>query len=167
MAHLSIKERQEQFIFLFILTLLTTGLLAWLLFGAGNHGAGNMKEKLSQRILEEEQFAQAVAEVQPAVDSTYKRIMEFDPTVTALFLESDILNSIAGIKAAYQRKAHDLKYKTFSQEAQLLEILFYDKKELRGNYRNIQKLEQDLEQCKLSQRGLQEAFINRNRQQPN
>lgn len=166
MAHLSIKERQEQFIFLFILTLVTTGLLTWLLFGGGNHAAGNMKEKLSQRMLEEEQFTRAVAEVQPMVDSTYKRIMSFDPTVTALFLEADILNAIAGIKAAYQRKAHDLKYKTFSQEAQLLEILFYDKKELRGNYRNIQKLEQDLENCKLSQRGLQEAFINRNRQQP-
>ncbi|MGN6510383.1 MAG: type VI secretion system TssO, partial [Chitinophaga sp.] len=140
--------------------------LAWLLFGGGRHNTGDMKEKLSQRMRDEEQFIQAMAEVQPMVDSTYKRIMAFDPAVTALFLEADILNAIAGIKAAYQRKAHDLKYKTFSQEAQLLEILFYDKKELRGNYRNIQKLEEDLEQCKLSQRGLQEAFINRNRQQP-
>lgn len=167
MAHLSIKERQEQFIFLLILTILTVSLLSWLLFGARDLRTGAMKEKLAQRMLEEQQFAGVVEEVQPTVDSTYKRIMEFDPAVTALFLESDILNAIGSIRAAYQRKAHDLKYKTFSQEAQLLEILFYDKKELRGNYRNIRKLEQDLDQCKLSQRGLQEAILNRGRNQPN
>ena len=95
MAHLSIRERQEQFLFLFILTILTTGLLAWLLFGGGRHNTGDMKEKLSQRMRDEEQFIQAMAEVQPMVDSTYKRIMAFDPAVTALFLEADILNAIA------------------------------------------------------------------------
>lgn len=167
MAHLSIKERQEQFMLLLVLTLAAVGLLCWLLFGARDLRTGAMKEKLAQRMLEEQQFARAVEEVQPAVDSTYKRIMEFDPSVTALFLESDILNAIAGIRAAYQRRAHDGKYKTFHQEAQLLEILFYDKKELRGNYRNIRKLQDDLDQCKLSQRGIQEAILNRGRNQPN
>lgn len=167
MAHLSIKERQEQFIFLLILTIVTVASLSWLLFGMGSLRTGTMKEKLAQRMLEEQQFSRIVEEVQPTVDSTYKRIMDFDPAVTALFLESDILNAIGSVRAAYQRKAHDLKYKTFNQEAQLLEILFYDKKELRGNYRNIRKLEEDLDQCKLSQRGLQEAILNRGRNQPN
>lgn len=167
MAHLSIKERQEQFIFLLILTIVTVTLLSWLLFGTRDLRTGAMKEKLAQRMLEEQQFSRIVEEVQPTVDSTYKRIMDFDPAVTALFLESDILNAIGSVRAAYQRKAHDLKYKTFNQEAQLLEILFYDKKELRGNYRNIRKLEEDLDQCKLSQRGIQEAILNRGRNQPN
>ncbi|WP_343302950.1 type VI secretion system TssO [Chitinophaga niabensis] len=167
MAHLSIKERQEQFIFLLILTIVTVALLCWLLFGARDLRTGAMKEKLAQRMLDEQQFTRLVDEVKPTVDSTYKRIMDFDPAVTALFLESDILNAIASVRAAYQKKAHDGKYKTFNQEAQLLEILFYDKKELRGNYRNIRKLGEDLDQCKLSQRGIQEAILNRGRNQPN
>lgn len=167
MAHLSIKERQEQFLFLLVLTLVAVSLLSWLLFGTRDLRTGAIKEKLAQRMQEEQQFARVVDEVQPVVDSTYKRIMEFDPGVTALFLESDILNAIGSVKAAYQRRAHDMKYKTFNQEAQLLEILFYDKKELRGNYRNIKKLQDDLDQCKLSQRGIQEAILNRNRNQPN
>lgn len=163
MAHLSIKARQEQFVFLLVLSFFTIGLLSWLIFSGSNVGSSEMKEKLSQRIIEEEQFESVAAEVRPAVDSTYKKIMDFDPSVQALFLESDILNAIASIKAAYQHKSYDKRYKVFLQQAQLLEVLFYDKKELRGNYHNIEKLNSDLDRCKLSKRGIQEAIINQNR----
>jgi len=163
MAHLSIKARQEQFVFLLVLSFLTIGLLSWLIFSGSNVGSSEMKEKLSQRIIEEEQFESVAAEVRPAVDSTYKKIMDFDPSVQALFLESDILNAIASIKAAYQHKSYDKRYKVFLQQAQLLEVLFYDKKELRGNYHNIEKLNSDLDRCKLSKRGIQEAIINQKR----
>ncbi|MBV7529402.1 type VI secretion system TssO [Chitinophaga sp. sic0106] len=163
MAHISIKARQEQFVFLLVLSLFTISLLAWLIFSGSNVGSSEMKDKLSQKINEEEQFETVAAEMRPAVDSTYKKIMDFDPSVQALFLESDILNAIASIKAAYQRKSYDKRYKVFLQEAQLLEVLFYDKKELRGNYHNIEKLNSDLDRCKLSKRGLQEAIINQNR----
>lgn len=164
MAHLSIKERQEQFVFLLVLSLFTIALLAWLLFSGSDVGSSAMKDKLAQKITAEKQFESVVSEVRPAVDSTYQKIMDFDPSVQALFLESDILNAIASIKAAYQRKSYDVRYKAFLQEAQLLEVLFYDKKELRGNYRNIEKLNSDLDRCKLSKRGIQEAIINQNRQ---
>jgi hypothetical protein len=163
MAHLSIKERQERFVFLLVLSIFTIALLSWLLFSGSDVGSSAMKAKLAQKITEEKQFEAAAAEMRPAVDSTYKKIMDFDPSVQALFLESDILNAIASIKAAYQRKPYDTRYKAFLQEAQLLEVLFYDKKELRGNYRNIEKLNSDLDRCKLSKRGIQEAIINQNR----
>lgn len=163
MAHLSIKERQEQFVFLLVLSLFTIALLAWLLFSGSDVGSSAMKAQLAQKITAEKQFESVADEVRPAVDSTYRKIMDFDPSVQALFLESDILNAIASIKAAYQRKSYDVRYKAFLQEAQLLEVLFYDKKELRGNYRNIEKLNSDLDRCKLSKRGIQEAIINQNR----
>ncbi|MBV8252575.1 MAG: hypothetical protein JO154_08205 [Chitinophaga sp.] len=163
MAHLSIKERQEQFVFLLLLSLFTIVLLAWLLFSGSDVGNSAMKDKLAQKITSEKQFESVAAEMRPAVDSTYKKIMDFDPSVQALFLESDILNAIGSIKAAYQRKSYDVRYKAFLQEAQLLEVMFYDKKELRGNYRNIEKLNSDLDRCKLSKRGIQEAIINQSR----
>ncbi|RAJ88094.1 hypothetical protein CLV59_101859 [Chitinophaga dinghuensis] len=163
MAHLSIKERQEQFIFLLVLSLFTIVLLAWLLFSGSDVGNSAMKDKLAQKITSEKQFESVAAEMRPAVDSTYKKIMDFDPSVQALFLESDILNAIGSIKAAYQRKSYDVRYKAFLQEAQLLEVMFYDKKELRGNYHNIEKLNSDLDRCKLSKRGIQEAIINQSR----
>ncbi|WP_167021547.1 type VI secretion system TssO [Chitinophaga sp. Cy-1792] len=163
MAHLSIKERQEQFIFLLVLSLFTIGLLTWLLFSGSDVGNSAMKDKLAQKITAEKQFESVAAEMRPAVDSTYKKIIDFDPSVQALFLESDILNAIGSIKAAYQRKSYDMRYKAFLQEAQLLEVMFYDKKELRGNYRNIEKLNSDLDRCNLSKRGIQEAIINQNR----
>jgi hypothetical protein len=163
MAHLSIKERQEQFIFLVLLSIVTIALLSWLLFDGNELRTGEQKDKLATRVHDEKQFEQVVREVRQAVDYTYKKIMEFDPAVQALFLESDIMNAIASIKAAYQHKSYDAKYKSFLQEAQLLEILFFDKKELRGNYRNIEKLNTDLDNCRLSRRGLQEALMNNSR----
>ena len=166
MAHLSIKERQEQFIFLIILAVFTVGLLSWLLFDGSDLKSAAMKEKLAQKVRDEKQFEAMVTEVKPAVDTTYKKIMDFDPNVQALFLETDILNAIASIKAAYQRKSYDVRYKAFLEEAQFLEILFYDKKELRGNNKNIDKLNADLDRCKLSKRGLQEVLMNNNRSRP-
>ncbi|HEY0273782.1 MAG TPA: type VI secretion system transmembrane protein TssO [Chitinophaga sp.] len=166
MAHLSIKERQEQFIFLVILSVFTTGLLSWLLFNGNDLKTAAIKEKLAQKVKEEQQFEAMVTEMKPAIDTTYKKIMDFDPTVQALFLESDILNSIASIKAAYQRRSYDVRYKAFLEAAQLLETLFYDKKELRGNNRNIEKLNADLERCRLSRRNLQDALLNNNRNRP-
>lgn len=163
MAHLSIKERQEQFIFLCILAIFTTGLLSWLLFDSSDLKTATMKEKLAQKVKEEKQFEAVIAEMKPAVDTTYKKIMDFDPNVQALFLESDILNSIASIKAAYQRRSYDVRYKAFLEEAQLLETLFYDKKELRGNNRNIEKLNADLDRCRLSMRNIQGALLNNGR----
>ncbi|TDW96804.1 type VI secretion system TssO [Dinghuibacter silviterrae] len=160
---LSVKERREKFVLLLLLTLAVGGLFGWVLFSGYGTDTSALKAKLTQRIREEELFRAALGEARPAVDSVYRKIQQYDPGVQAVFLESDIRNQVGAINALYQRRAYDPRYKCFWQQAQFLEMLFNDRKELRGNYKDMETLGQSLDDCKLSRRGLQEALMNQGR----
>jgi hypothetical protein len=160
---LSLKERREQFIFLLLLALLSTGLLGWVIFNDNDYDAGAVKKKLSQKIRDESQFEQVAAEMQPAIDSTYKKIVQYDPSVQALFLETDVQNAIGAIRAAYQRRVYDSRYKCFQQQARFFEIMFTDRKELRGNIRDIDNYNKSLTDCSQTRADLQTAVLSRGR----
>jgi hypothetical protein len=159
--HLSIKERREKFVLLLFMTLVAGGLFCWALFGGYGMDGSDLKAKLVNQIEDERAFRDAVDEAQPIIDSAYKKIMTYDPSVQAVFLENDIHNQVGAINAVYQRRASDFKYKCFLQQAQFLDMLFNDRKELKGNYGDIDRLSKSLDDCKLARRGLQEALMNR------
>lgn len=162
MQKLSIKERREQFIFLLLLSVVSIGLLGFVLFSnSAALGGAEVKRKLAKKMKEEAQFEAVAEETKPTIDSTFKKIMQYDPAVQAMFLEADIQNAIGAIRAAYQRRAYDNRYKCFWQQARFFEILFSDKKELRGNYKDIDNYNKSLDDCKLSRRGLQDAIMHR------
>ncbi len=161
MNKLSLKERREQFIFLLLLALLSTGLLGWVIFNDNEYDVGAVKKKLAQKIKDESQFEQVAAEMKPTIDTTYKKIVQYDPSVQALFLETDVQNAIGAIRAAYQRRAYDNRYKCFQQEARFFEIMFTDRKELRGNIRDIDNYNKALTDCSQTRAGLQGAVMNR------
>jgi hypothetical protein len=160
---LSVKERREKFVLLLLLTLAVGGLFGWVLFSGYGADTTALKARLTQRIREEELFRAALDEARPAVDTVYRKIQQYDPGVQAVFLESDIRNQVSAIDALYQRRAYDPRYKCFWQQAQFLDMLFNDRKELRGNYKDMETLNQSLDDCKLSRRGLQEALMNQGR----
>lgn len=157
---LSVKERREKFVLLLLLTLAAGGLFGWVLFSGYGADASALKARLSQRIREEDQFQSALREAKPDVDSVFRKIQQYDPGVQAVFLESDIHSQVGAVTALYQRRAYDPRYKCFWQQAQFLDMLFNDRKELKGNYKDIEILSQSLDDCRLSRRGLQEALIN-------
>lgn len=163
MQKLSLKERREQFVFLLLLAVVSTGLLSFIVFNGGHYSSADIKQKLAKKIKEEAQFEAVAEETKPTIDSTFKKIIQYDPSVQALFLESDIQNAIGAIRAAYQRRAYDSRYKCFLQQASFFEIMFTDRKELRGNYKDIENYNKSLDDCKLSRTALLDAIMKRNR----
>jgi hypothetical protein len=154
----TLKERRERFLFFLGLFLLAAGVLCTAIFYNYGNGAAISKEEFARRIQDEEQFEATVAEAQPAIDTTYARIVKFNPNVQALFLENDIKNSLGAIKSYYNRKPYDNRYKCFIYASKLYENLFYDRRELRGNYNDISHINKLLDDCKLSTRQLQQSL---------
>ncbi|MET4139638.1 type VI secretion system transmembrane protein TssO [Pedobacter sp. UYP1] len=158
MIKLSIKERRDQFLFFIGIFLFTTALLSFGLFYDYGNGRVVSKQDLADKLEQNAEFEATVKEQRATIDTTYKDIMTFDPGVQAVFLENDIKNSMASIKSNYERKAYDVRYKTFLQASQLYSDLFYNRRELKGNNRDIEKLSKSLEDCKLSTRQLRQTM---------
>lgn len=163
MIKLSIKERREQFLFFIGIFLFTITLLSYGLFHDFGDGRLVSKQDLAEQLSQNADFEEAVKDQRSTVDTTYKQIMNFDPGVQAVFLENDIKNSLASIKSIYQRKAADARYKSFLQVSQLYSDLFYDRRELKGNNTDIERLSKSLEDCKLSNRQLKQTIGSQNR----
>lgn len=158
MIKLSIKERREQFLFFIGIFLFTVALLSYGLFHDYADGRMVSKQDLADKIEQNSDFEAEVKEQRASVDTTYKEIMSFDPGVQAVFLENDIKNSLSSIKSIYQRKSYDHRYKSFLQVSQLYEDLFFDRRELKGNNSDIERLSKSLEDCKLSTRQLRQTI---------
>lgn len=163
MIKLSIKERREQFLFFIGIFLFTTALLGFGLFHDYGDNRIVYKQDLADKLSQDADFEADVLEQRATVDTTYKQIMKFDPGVQAVFLENDIKNSLGSIKSIYERKAYDPRYKVFLQNSQLYNDLFYDRRELKGNNTDIERLGKSLEDCKLSTRQLRQTIGNQPR----
>lgn len=163
MIKLSIKERREQFLFFIAIFIFTTALLSFGLFHDSGDGRMVSKQDLAEKLSQDADFEADVKEQRATIDTAYKQIIKFDPGVQAVFLENDIKNSLSSIKSIYERKAYDPRYKTFLQTSQLYNDLFYDKRELKGNNNDIERLSKSLEDCKLSTRQLRETIGNQPR----
>jgi len=158
MNKLSIKERREQFVFLLGIFLFTISLLGYGLFHDYGDTRSISKEDLTEQLAQDAEFEAVVKEQRATVDTTYKHIIAFDPGVQADFLENDIKNSLGSIKSNYNRRAFDLRYKTFLQTSQLYNDLFFNRRELKGNHSDLERLNKSLEDCKLSTRQLRETI---------
>lgn len=156
MMKFSIKEKREKFLFFMGLFLFTAGVLCTAIFYNYQDGAKISKEEFAKRIAEEDRFEGMVAQAMPAVDTTYSRIVKFNPDVQAMFLETDIKNAITAIRSYYNARSYDTRYKCFIYASKVPESLFYDKRELRGNYGDIRSISKLLDDCKLSTRQLQQ-----------
>ncbi|MEX8547212.1 MAG: type VI secretion system TssO [Mucilaginibacter sp.] len=158
----SLKERREKFLFFLGLFLFTASVLCTAIFYNYGNGSDVSKSEFAKRLQEEERFEATVAEASPAIDTTYAHIVKFNPNVQALFLENDIKNSITAIRSYYNSRPYDSRYKCFIFASKIQENLFYDKRELKGNYNDIGRLNKLLNDCKLSTRQLQQSLNSAN-----
>lgn len=158
MMKFSIKERREKFLFFLGLFLFTAAVLCTAIFYNYGNDSDISKGDFSKRLNEEERFEATVAEALPAIDTTYTRIVKFNPNVQAVFLENDIKNAITAIRSYYNSRPYDNRYKCFVYASKIQESLFYDKRELRGNYNDISHINKLLDDCKLSTRQLQQSL---------
>lgn len=158
MIKFTVKERREKFLLFGGMFLLAAAILCTAIFYNYSTNAYLSKDEFAKRVQEEELFEKTVAEAQPAVDTTYNKIVKFNPNVQAVFLENDIKNTIGAIRSYYNRRPYDSRYKCFIYASKIYDNLFYDKRELRGNYNDISKISKLLEDCKLSTRQLQQSL---------
>jgi len=156
MLKFSLKERREKFLFFMGIFLVASVILCVAIFyNYGNEGYISKKE-FAKKVNEEEQFEDLVTEALPTVDTTYSKIVKFNPNVRAVFLESDISGSIGAVKSYYNRRPYDARYKCFIHASKLLQILFYDKRELAGNYNDIKNIKGSVDDCHMAQRQIQQ-----------
>ncbi|WP_374948629.1 type VI secretion system TssO [Mucilaginibacter sp.] len=158
MMKLSLKERRDKFFFFLVLFLFTAGILCTAIFYNYSNKTDISKSEFAKRLQEENQFENTVAQAQPVIDTTYLHIVKFNPNVQALFLENDIKAAIGSMHAYYSSHPYDSRYKCFLYASKIQESLFYDKRELRGNYNDIARLNKLSDDCKLSTRQLQQSF---------
>lgn len=158
MLKFNLKERREKFLLFLGVFLITSSILCTAIFYNYDDGTTISKDEFSKRIAEEDTFEALVTEAIPTIDTTYTHIAKFNPNVQALFLENDIKNSIGAIRSYYNRRPYDSRYKCFIHASKLFENLFYDKRELSGNYSDINRLSKLLDDCKLSTRQLQQSL---------
>jgi len=156
MMKFSLKEKREKFLFFLGLFLFTAIVLCVATFYNYDNGSNISKEEFAKRLTEENHFEASVEQAMPAIDTTYARIVKFNPNVQALFLENDIKNSITAIRSYFNSRPYDTRYKCFIYASKIHENLFYDKRELRGNYNDIGRINKLLDDCKLSTRQLQQ-----------
>lgn len=163
MVKLSVKDRQEQFLFLIGIFLVSMGLLGFGFFYDSGEQQKISKEVLMESLSRDMEFEETVKVQRATIDTAYKEITVFDPNVRAAFLENDIKNTLSSIKSNYDRKAFDLRYKSFLQVSTLYNMLFFNRRELKGNNNDLENLKKSLEDCKLSVRQLKETLGNQNR----
>lgn len=157
----SLKEKREKFLFFLCLFVFTAAVLCTAVFYNYADSSEISKSDFAKRLQEEDRFESVCADAEPTIDTSYTRIVKFNPNVQALFLENDIKNSIAAIRSFYNARSYDSRYKFFVYASKIQENLFYDKSELRGNYNDISRLNKLLDDCKLSSRQLQQSMSNR------
>ncbi|MET4080726.1 hypothetical protein ABIB40_000670 [Pedobacter sp. UYP30] len=158
MIKLTLKEKRERFLFFISVFVLAAAILCTAIFYNYNNDSKISKKEFSKRLQEENEFEEATTEVLPSLDSTYARIAKYNPNVQAQFLENDIKNAIGSIKSYYNRKPYDSRYKCFIYASKLYDNLFYDRKELKGNYNDIDNVNKLLNDCKLSTSQLQQSI---------
>lgn len=163
MIKLSVKDRQEQFLFLIGIFLVSIGLLGFGFFYDSGEQQKISKEVLMESLSKDMEFEETVKVQRATIDTAYKQIVTFDPNVKAAFLENDIKNTLSSIKSNYDRKAFDLRYKSFLQVSNLYDMLFFNRRELKGNNNDLGNLKKSLEDCKLSVRQLKETLGNQSR----
>lgn len=154
----SLKEKREKFLFFLALFVFAAGVLCTAMFYNYSDNMQISKGDFSKRLNEEERFEATVEEATPTIDTTYARIVKFNPNVQALFLENDIKNAITAVRAYYNSRPYDSRYKCFVYASKIHENLFYDKHELRGNYNDMSRLNKLLDDCRLSTRQLQQSI---------
>lgn len=158
MLKFSLKERREKFLLFMGMFLVASVILCVAVFYNYDNDGYISKTEFAKKVTEEEQFENLVTEALPTVDTTYSKIVKFNPNVQAVFLENDINGSIGAVKSYYNRRPYDERYKCFIHASKLLLALFYDKRELTGNYNDIRNIKGSVDDCHIAQRQLQQSM---------
>lgn len=154
MVKLSLEEKRQQFFILLGMFVVALGILGAVIFYTDSEKFMISKANLELRIAEDSKFEEVSEQSLIFLDSVSRQINRFDPTIQAVFLETDIKKTINDLNAIYVVNDFDNRYVIFGQSALLYDNYFVDRKELKGNLSDIDRFQKSLDGCILQQNQL-------------
>lgn len=152
---LSVTEKREQFFILLGLFFIALIALGSVIFYTDNEHFMISKSNLELRIAEDNKFEEVSANALLFVDSVSRQIKRFDPVVQAVFLETDIKKTVNDLNALYVVNDFDNRYIIFGQGALLYDNFFVDRRELKGNLNDIERIQKSLDNCLVNRKQLE------------
>lgn len=144
------KERQQYFVYLIILTVISVALLS-VIFLRKMPNPFNNDQAFEMNILKDhKKFNDKQAEVYPFMEKTFQKIDVLPITQLKGFAESDIINSIADISnVAKDQQLNDMRKENFPQIASFYKMYLNDKKIAFAKLQNIALYEKQYTECNI------------------
>ncbi len=161
MVKLSLAEKRHQFFILLAVFVIALAVLGVVIFRCDNEQFDVSKSNLQLRIEDDMKFEKFSEMALVFVDSVSKQIQKFDPNIQAVFLETDIKKTIGDLNAIYVVNDFDSRYAIYGQGALFFENYFVDRKELKGNISDVERIQRSLDDCLLRRNQLESILQNR------
>lgn len=161
MVKLSLAEKRNQFFILLAVFVIALAVLGVVIFRCDNEQFDVSKSNLQLRIEDDMKFEKFSEMALVFVDSVSKQIQKFDPNIQAVFLETDIKKTIGDLNAIYVVNDFDSRYAIYGQGALFFENYFVDRKELKGNISDVERIQRSLDDCLLRRNQLESILQNR------
>lgn len=156
------KDIGEKLLLLIGLYLVTILLLALpFIYHLGDEG--KMKREQYVRFLtSEKKIEESLMSETPKLDSLSKKILRYNATINASFIDNEIQFGLKDIYATYRGSSNSQDVEILNHSYELYNLLFTNKRELGGNNRDIERLKASLDDCKSTTRQLKESLMRQN-----
>lgn len=159
----NLSERRDLFFVLLAIFLTATTLLSFVIFYADNNHFRISKVELENRVKDDLKFEETARQMNVWVDSVSVLINKFNPDVQAVFLENDIRKILRDIYGEYLKRDYDVRYSVFNHSSFFYENYFVDRRELKGNMKDIERIQKLLDDCFMNRQQLQQSISMQNR----
>ncbi len=159
----NLSERRDLFFVLLAIFITTTTLLSFVIFYSDNNRFNISKEELENRVKDDLQFEESARNISLLMDSVSVLINRFNPDVQAVFLENDIRKILSDMQSEYLKKDYDVRYMVFSHSSVFYDNYFVDRRELKGNLKDIDRIQKLLDDCFMNRQHIQQTMSMQNR----
>lgn len=154
----SLSERRDLFFLLLGIFVFASALLAFVLFYDGHNKFRISKHELESRVQDDWDFEQTAAQSIKLVDSVTNLINRYNPDIQAVFLENDIKKVLSEIQTEQLKKDYDVRFQVFTHASQFYDNYFMDKRELKGNLKDIERIQKMLDDCFINRQQIQQSL---------
>lgn len=157
-VHLTKKERQVYFYKLLLLYGLGLLLFSVIIFWkSSSFTAGRQQTDWKDSYAESQQVAEAQIKAVQLIDSMSSNMQILKGEARQIFLERDIQNLSRQLRGLYNDQSIDLRYVSFLQASDLMNMRLEDVQTMNKKLGNIKIFEQQLNECQIGIRSRQGA----------
>lgn len=141
------REKRINLIYLILLFVVTTGGACWFIYKDYDFRIFTQKDYVISKMERVKEFQSAQQHHKPLMDSLYRKIKEFDPSLNAVYVENDIKFMINDLHVVYEKNNLDGRYKAFQHVSDFFKMFYEDKKILWHIQQDIVYFQKQLEEC--------------------